>query len=196
LELRQCDLVAPINGTVSLRDVSIGDMASVGTRVFQITDLSHPKVIMYRPQREMMTLHVGQPLTVTSEAMPGAVIVGAVERIAPTVDMETGTVKVTAALIPGDLRIPAGILVKIKLVLDRHESALLIPKKALFHEGDFVYCYVVREDKAVRVEVFGGYETDEEIEAAEGTLLLADDVVVVVGADRLGDGDSVEIAAE
>jgi membrane fusion protein (multidrug efflux system) len=128
--------------------------------------------------------------------MPGAVIVGAVERIAPTVDMETGTVKVTAALIPGDLRIPAGILVKIKLVLDRHESALLIPKKALFHEGDFVYCYVVREDKAVRVEVFGGYETDEEIEAAEGTLLLADDVVVVVGADRLGDGDSVEIAAE
>lgn len=196
LELRQCDLITPIDGTISLRDVSIGDMASIGTRVFQITDLSHPKVIMYRPQREMMDLHVGQPLTATSEAIPGAKIVGAVERIAPTVDMETGTVKVTAALTPGDLRIPAGILVKLKLVLDRHDDALLVPKKALFHEGDFVYCYVVREGKAVRVEVFGGYETDDEVEAAEGTLLLANDIVVVVGADRLGDGDPVEIAAE
>ncbi len=196
LELRQCDLVTPIDGTVSLRDVSMGDMASVGTRVFQITDLSRPKVIMYRPQRELVDLRVGQPLTAKSEAMPGVVIVGSIERIAPTIDMETGTVKVTAALEPGAQAVPAGILVKLRLVLDRHENALLIPKKALFHEGDYVYCYVVREGKAVRVEVFRGYETDEAVEAAIGTALTAEDLVVIVGADRLGDGDTVEIAAE
>jgi membrane fusion protein (multidrug efflux system) len=196
LELRQCDLVTPIAGTISLRDVSLGDMAVVGTRAFQITDLSHPKVIMHRPQRELMDLKVGQKLTAVSEAMPGVVIKGTVERIAPTVDMETGTVKVTAALEPGERAVPAGILVKLELVLDRHEDALLIPKKALFHEGDYVYCYVIRDGKAVRVEVFGGYETDEDMEAGEGTLLFAEDMVVVVGADRLGDGDAVEIAAE
>ena len=196
LELRQCDLVTPIDGTVSLRDVSMGDMASVGTRVFQITDLSRPKVIMYRPQRELVDLRVGQPLTAKSEAMPGVVIVGSIERIAPTIDMETGTVKVTAALEPGAQAVPAGILVKLRLVLDRHENALLIPKKALFHEGDYVYCFVVREGKAVRVEVFRGYETDEAVEAAIGTALTAEDLVVIVGADRLGDGDTVEIAAE
>ncbi len=196
LELRQCDLVAPISGTISMRDVSIGDMAAVGTRAFQITDLSQPKVIMYRPQRELMDLHVAQPLTATSEAMPGAVISGAIERIAPTIDLDTGTVKVTAALTPGDLTVPAGILVKLRLVLDRREDALLIPKKALFHEGDFVYCFAVRDGEAVRVEVFQGYETDDEVEAGEGTELLVDDIVVVVGADRLGDGDAVEIAAE
>jgi len=196
LELRQCDLVAPIDGTVSLRDVSMGDMASVGTRVFQITDLSRPKVIMYRPQRELVDLRVGQKLTAKSEALPGVVITGSIERIAPTIDMETGTVKVTAALEPGAQAMPTGILVKLRLVIDCHENALLIPKKALFHEGDFVYCYVVREGKAVRVEVFRGYETDEAVEAAEGTALVAEDLVVIVGADRLGDGDTVEIAAE
>lgn len=196
LDLAQCELVAPIAGTISVRDISIGDMASVGTRVFQITDLSQPKVIMYRPQRELMDLKVGQRLTAKSEALPGVVVPGEIERVAPTIDLETGTVKVTAALEPGELRIPAGILVKLELVLDRHEDALLIPKKALFHEGDYVYCFVVREDKAVRVEIFGGYETDEEIEAGEGTELLASDMVVVVGADRLGDGDEVAIAEE
>jgi membrane fusion protein (multidrug efflux system) len=196
LDLAQCELVAPIAGTISIRDISIGDMASVGTRVFQITDLSHPKVIMYRPQRELMDLKVGQRLVAKSEAMPGIEVPGVIERVAPTIDLETGTVKVTAALEPGDLRIPAGILVKLELVLDRHEDALLIPKKALFHEGDYVYCFVVRDDKAVRVEIFGGYETDEDIEAGEGTELFADDMVVVVGADRLGDGDEVAIAEE
>lgn len=196
LDLKQCELVAPINGTISVRDISIGDMASVGSRVFQITDLSHPKVIMYRPQRELMDLKVGQRLVAKSEAMPGIAVPGMIERVAPTIDLETGTVKVTAALEPGELRIPAGILVKLELVLDRHEDALLIPKKALFHEGDYVYCFVVRDGKAVRVEIFGGYETDEEIEAGEGTELFAADMVVVVGADRLGDGDEVAITEE
>lgn len=196
LELAQCEIKAPIAGTVSSRDISLGDMAAVGTRVFQITDLSQPKVILYRPQRELQSLAVGQTLIATSEALAGSEVVGRIERIAPTVDQQTGTVKVTAALDPAGLRIPAGILVEIDLVLDRHEQVLLIPKEALFHEGDGVYCFAVRDGRAVRIEIFQGYENDDEVEAGEGTALLDEDIVVVVGADRLGEGDAVEIAEE
>ncbi|MHC4380939.1 MAG: efflux RND transporter periplasmic adaptor subunit [Planctomycetota bacterium] len=196
LELEQCTLTSPIAGTVSARDISLGDMAAVGTRVFEITDLSHPKVILYRPQRELTSLRVGQKLLATSDALPGVEVEGEIERIAPTVDINTGTVKVTASLDPKGQWIPTGILAKLVLVIDTHEGALLLPKKALVHEGDRVYCYAVRDGHAVQVPVVQGFENETMVEAAEGTGLTLEDQVVVVGADRINDGDPVEIADE
>lgn len=196
LDLKQCTLRTPIAGTVSVRDISLGDMASVGTRVFEITDLSKPKVILYRPQRELMDLKVGQRLVATSDALPGLQIPGYIERIAPTVDLTTGTVKVTAALDPTEVTVPPGILVKLTLVLDAHDDALLLPKEALMHEAGAVYCYVVKDGIAHRREVVQGFSNDDSVEAAEGTDIAEDDVVIVVGGDRIGDGDPVEIAEE
>ncbi|MDA0666761.1 MAG: efflux RND transporter periplasmic adaptor subunit [Planctomycetota bacterium] len=196
LDLAQCELISPISGTISVRDISLGDMATVGQRAFEITDQSRPKVVLYRPQRELNDLKVGQRLVATSDAFPGLSVGGYIERIAPTVDLATGTVKVTAALEPKGLIIPIGILAKLALVLDTHEDVLLIPKKALVHEGSLVYCYVVRDGKAVRVDVVEGFQNEDKVEAAAGTDLTIDDLVVVVGSDRISDGDPVEIADE
>jgi len=196
LELAQCNLISPISGTVSVRDISVGDMATVGARAFEITDQSKPKMVLFRPQRELVDLRVGQRLTAFSDAFPGIIVDGYIERIAPTVDLATGTVKVTAALEPKEQLIPVGILAKLVLVMERHENVLLIPKKALVHEGSQVFCYAVRDNLAVRVEVFEGYENEDMVEVAEGTDLTIDDLVVVVGADRIGDGDPVELADE
>lgn len=204
LALDRCTLRAPIAGTVTAREISVGDMAPT-TRAFQLTDLSAPKVIFYRPQREMKDLAVGQTLTVTSEALPGLEITGEIERIAPVVDQSTGTVKVIGALVPGDRVLPTGILVEIELVLDVHEDAILIPKKALLYEaGNVVYCFVVeldgeegaRSGVARKVQVIGGYESPTHLEVLAESGLQAGDLVVDVGADRLADGDRVELAEE
>jgi len=196
LALAQCVLRAPIAGTVTARDLSVGDMATVGVRAFQVVDLSRPKVVFYRPQRELPLLQVGQELVAESEALPAVVIRGQIERIAPMVDQATGTVKVVAALDAGETVLPPGVLVEIVLELDRHENALLVPKRALIFEGRMVSCFVVRDGIARRVAIEPGYEDGEVLEAVGATDLHAGDVVVVVGADRLADGDPVERAAE
>lgn len=197
VNLEQCTITAPIDGTISFRDISLGDMVAVGTRVFQITDLAAPKVILYRPQRELDALRVGQNLTVTAEAMPGTTIAGKIERIAPVVDQETGMVKVTCSLIPQTGRIiPTGILVRVRLVLEVHENALLMPKEALLFEGDDTFCFVTRDGKAHRVLLQLGFENDTVVEVSATDDLQPQDVVVVVGGDKLADGDAIEVAAE
>lgn len=195
-DLERCTLRSPIAGTVTGRELSVGDMAAVGQRAFQIADLSAPKLIFYRPQREISLLRVGQPLTATSEALPGCVVPGAIERVAPSVDAATGTVKVTAALRPEEGAVPLGILMRLVLVLERRPEALLVPKEALLYEGGTAYVFVVRDARAQRVDVVPGFEDPLHLEAAAGTGLAAGDEVVVVGADRLADGDPVEVAAE
>lgn len=204
LALDRCTLRAPIAGTVTAREISVGDMAPT-TRAFELTDMSAPKVVFYRPQREMVDLAVGQVLTATSEALPGIEISGHIERVAPIVDRSTGTVKVIGALDPGDRLLPTGILVEIKLVLDVHEDAILIPKKALLYEaGDVISCFVVDLDDEEgarggvvrKVQVFGGFENDTHLELLADSGLHAGELVVDVGADRLADGDRVELADE
>ncbi len=205
-ELRQTRILAPIDGTVAKREISLGDMAAPAAMAFQLVDETQPKAVFHRPQRELAVLHVGQRLTASCEALPGVELSGRIERIAPTVDTESGTVKVTAALETGQ-PIPIGVLVRLKLVLARHEDALLVPKKALLYEGGEAFCFVVREGLAHRVTINAGFEEPDCLEALppaaspepgdpEGSFLLPDDQVVLVGADRLADGDKVELAED
>lgn len=194
-ELR-CVLRTPIAGVVSARDLSVGDMAAVGQRAFQITDLARPKVLFYRPQRELSQLREGQPLTATSEALPGVVVRGRIERVSPVVDAATGTVKVTAALEPEGRVLPVGLLMRVEVVLERREGVLLVPKEALLYETENLAVFVARDGIARRLVLVPGLEDARHVEALDGSGLAEGDALIVVGADRLADGDPVEVAAE
>lgn len=195
-EAARCVLRSPIAGVVSARDLSVGDMAVVGQRAFQITDLARPKVLFYRPQRELSQLSGGLPLTATSEALPGVVVRGRIERVSPVVDAATGTVKVTAALEPEGRVLPVGLLMRVEVVLERREDALLVPKEALLYETESLAVFVAREGVARRLVLAPGLEDARHVEALAGSGLSEGDALIVVGADRLADGDPVEVAAE
>jgi membrane fusion protein (multidrug efflux system) len=193
VDLDRCTLYSPITGTVTARELSVGDLTMVGVRAFEVTDLANPRVIFYRPQSEIGKLKVGQKLTATSEAYPGLAIDGEIERVSPVVDSESGTVKVTATLSPSEgIPMPTGLLLRVRLVLDEHPQALLVPKRALIFEQDRILVYAIREGKAVEIEMAPGFENPEYLEHL-GEGLADDDVVVTVGQDRLEDGEEVEV---
>lgn len=196
LDVDRCILKAPIRGTIAARDISVGDQTTIGQRAFQIVDLEHPRVVFYRPQGEIGSLRVGQRMIATAEAYPDLEIEGTIERVAPTVDQESGTVKVTAILSPPEnLTLPTGLLVRLRVVLEQHPNAILVPKRALIYEEDAVVCFAIRDQRAVRVEVQPGFENPTHLEHL-GDGLQAGDLVATVGQDRLEDGEEVEVLDE
>jgi membrane fusion protein, multidrug efflux system len=193
LDLERCSLIAPIDGTVTLREISVGDQTVVGQRAFQVADLDHPRVIFYRPQSELGLLAVGQKLSAVSEAFPDRTIYGTIERIAPIVDAESGTIKVTAILeSTGEAPLPNGLLVRLRLVLESRPNAILIPKRALIFKQDRTYVFLVVDDVARQFELQTGLENPTHIQAMNSNF-GAEQMVVVVGQDHLEDGDKVEI---
>ena len=196
LEVDRCTLTAPIAGTVTARDISVGDMTQVGVRAFEVTDLENPRVIFYRPQSELSALRVGQRLTATTAAFGDQLIQGTIERIAPVVDQESGTVKVTALLTPSEgAPLPTGMLVRLRLVLNEHPDARLVPKLGLIYAEDRILAFIVREGKAVEIVIEPGFENPTHIEHLGGGLNVGD-AVVTIGQDRLEDGEAVEVLAE
>jgi len=196
LDLDRCSLLAPIGGTITARDISLGDQTVVGQRAFQVSDLARPRVIFYRPQGEIGKLKVGQRLVAKSEALPSEGIEGQIERIAPVVDAESGTVKVTAILKPSsELALPTGLLVRLRLVLDSHEDAILVPKRGVIYDEDRLLVFAVRDGKAVQIVLQPGFENPTHIEH-RGMELTGEDAIVTVGQDRLDDGEAVEVLPE
>lgn len=122
---------SPIAGTVSIREVRVGELANSGRRAFQVVDLSKLRVVVQLPERDLSRISVGQTAILTGAYDEEQQVAGAVGRISPVVDPTTGTVKVTVDVEPGQTVIRPGQYVKVQVEVDRHTDVLTIPRRAL-----------------------------------------------------------------
>ena len=153
-------LVSPINGTVAVRQLEYGEVAG-GQLAFQVVDLSKLRVVIRLPERDLTRLRVGQAATLTSVYDEEAAVSAHVERIAPTVDPTSGTVRVTVALDEpeaGVLR--PGQFVSVRVEVGRHDDVMTVPRTALFYEEGAPMVFRVRVEEPP--------EPEEDNEEGEG----------------------------
>ncbi|HCH61692.1 MAG: hypothetical protein CL927_17090 [Deltaproteobacteria bacterium] len=122
---------SPIAGTVSVREIRVGELANSGRRAFQVVDLSKLRVVVQLPERDLARISVGQTALLTGAYDDDLQVDGSISRISPVVDPTTGTVKVTVDVAPGQTIIRPGQYVKVRIEVDRHADVLTIPRRAL-----------------------------------------------------------------
>jgi len=83
LNLSYTTIVAPVNGVVGQRDVRVGAYVSPGTRLLAIVPLSQAYVVANFREVQLKHMKPGQPARVSVDAIPGVVLAGRVESIAP-----------------------------------------------------------------------------------------------------------------
>ncbi len=181
---------APFGGTVSLREIEVGENISVGKTVFAVVDLEQLEVEIHLPERNLADLAPGQAARINSE-FTDLVTDGEVLRIAPTVDAATGTVKVTVAVKQDTPVLRPGMFVNVAVITATLDAAILIPKRAVVYEDGEPVAYVIREEKAVRVRLGKGQEQGDEREVSSG--IDEGDPVIVMGQTALKDGALVSV---
>jgi RND family efflux transporter MFP subunit len=117
-----------------------------------------------------------------------------IERIAPSVDPATGTVKVTLT-VPDAGHLRPGAFARVDIVTDSHESALVVPRSALAAEGQRWFLYrLAAGDKVEKIQVDLGYEAQDRVEVVPRERpIAAGERVVVAGTGALEDGSVVEV---
>ncbi|HTF89858.1 MAG TPA: efflux RND transporter periplasmic adaptor subunit [Planctomycetota bacterium] len=220
LNLANMSLTAPFAGILSARSIKAGDTITGSTSAFTLTDPKNLRAIFYRPQRELALFTKKLPnsdaltskdndgarsaeieIFASAEALPGKRFRGTIERVAPTIDPQSGNFRITARLTgqaEGETAttLLPGMLVRLEIITERRPTALVIPKRALRREGDVNMVFVVRGDHAHRVAVSEGLADGESLEVVPlaGGELRAGELVVVVGNRDLEDGSEVSIA--
>ena len=190
-ELSYTEVRAPISGTVTRRQVSLGDFVTINQPLFELVDFDSLVARVFVPERDLVHLHERQEARLSAPSLGEAVYEGSIERIAPVVDPKTGTVKVTVAIADkGGLR--PGLYVDVALVVAAHEEALLIPKRALVYDQDQVFVYRMKgDDEVERLLLAPRLEDKLNVEPEAG--FAAGERVVVAGQAGLKDGAKVRV---
>ena len=191
-KLNKKEIRAPFAGWVAEQHVEVGEWVDPGGAVASLVDLSEIHVEVPVPERYVPALKVGEPADVTLDAFPNKTFPGRVRSLNPSGEAQARTFHVEVAVPNPDNLIFAGMLARATFSVGALHKALLVPKDALVLAGSNRAVFVVNDQKAHRLPVQIVAFHDDVIEV-EGDLQPGA-LVVVIGNERLRDGQSVEVA--
>jgi membrane fusion protein (multidrug efflux system) len=199
LELSRTMIRAPFSGVIVTRHLDVGTTVNDGTAVYDLADLVPLYADVNVPERHVIHLAAGQNVRLTADVQ-NLVVPAVIERIAPAVDSETGTVKVTLA-VSNSSKIRPGAFVRVDIVTATHDEALVVPRPALVAEGRRWLLFSLDEDDKVKqLEVKLGFEEGDRVEIVEvlepASALEPGTPIIVAGAPALSDGAFVRIVED
>jgi HlyD family secretion protein len=186
--LEDTKLIAPIGGTVTLLELTVGEQVSAGTTVVELNDLTVFVVEVNLDETDVAKVSVGQGAIVTLDAFPDEELAGKVTDIAPVANIQSGVVlyPVTVQLAPAEVPARVGMTANVEIVTASKADALIVPLRAIQSESGKSYIWRQSADGFEKVEVSLGVMTEVEVEITGG--LTAGDVVSVVASPDQGGG--------
>jgi membrane fusion protein (multidrug efflux system) len=189
--LAKMRIVAPFDGVVGIRNVSVGEYVKDGTELVNVEDIRTLKADFRLPERYLPQLKGGLPVELAADALPGAKYAGVVEAINPRVDASGRSLEVRARLDNTDGRLRPGMFARVRVLLGDRPNALMVPEEAVVPLGDDFFVYTVADGKAKRVRVKLGVRRDAQVELLEG--VSAGERVVTAGIRVQRDGQPVRV---
>lgn len=188
--LEKTQIHAPISGVVGLRKVSEGDYVEAGEDLVNLEEIQPLKVDFSIPERYLSNLEVGQRVQITADAFPSEEFTGEVYASNPLIDVNGRSIAVRARIDNSERRLRPGLFVRVRLELDRHENAIIIPEQALVPRDQDIFVYKVVDQTAQLTKVTPGQRKFGKVEILDG--LTESDIVVVAGQLKLQDGAKVQ----
>lgn len=195
-KLDQLTLRAPFPGTLGAHNIDEGAYLNTGQTIVRLDDTSQFEIEFRMPSQIAPLMKDGMPIHVRLPGKGDEVdSIGKLSFIDPVASTDSRSV-LLRALVPNTQRLlRPGLFVHVRLDLDAHDHALVVPVSAVLLELSGSYIFVV-DDKniAKRRLVQTGLDDDKMIEILSG--LKEGERVVTVGQFRLSDGDAVKIVPE
>ncbi|HWA98151.1 MAG TPA: efflux RND transporter periplasmic adaptor subunit [Pirellulales bacterium] len=178
---------------VADRMVSEGEMtqSSPSTELFKLVIDDPLKLKITVPERHIGELELGQTTAIAVDAYPGQMFEGKISRINPTVDSVNRTAQLEVQVANAEHRLRPGNFAKVSIVTRHAAQAAMVPEEALVSFAGVNKVFVVRDGRAVAVEVETGTRADHWLEVSGA--LDARDSVVTSGYTQLADGTPVRI---
>lgn len=192
--LDKMTLVAPFDGTLGLRKVSLGDYVNPGQDMVNIENIETLKVDFRVSEIYAVQLKVGQSINITLDAIPGATFDGEVYAIDPAHDPNGRAVILRARTVNKDGLLRSGMFARVTLILDAGKEGILVPETAIVPMGQEQFVFVLDGDKARLTKLKTGQRRGGLVEVVQG--LETKSIIVTEGALKLRDGMAVKANLE
>ncbi len=190
-QVSYAEVRSPMSGAISDRPVNVGEMASSGSSLFSIVDLSRVVARANVPVHEAALISLGRPATISSGPTQ---LTGKVTVVSPAVDPNTTTVQVwVEAPNPGE-RLKLGSTVQISIDAGEIPNATVIPASALLSSeaGGEKIMVAGPDGLAHDHPVKGGVRSGDGVQILSG--VNPGEQVITQGALGLDDKAKIEVA--
>lgn len=185
---RTLTIAAPTGGVVLEKNVTVGQRVMAGDVLYRVADLSSVWVDGEVYERDLAAIRLGQPVTVTVEALPGMTVEGRVVFIYPTLSADTRTARVRVALPNRAARLMPGMYATLRIESDAQGARLSVPRGAVLATGNRQFVFVRLPSGQLEPRtVTTGASSDDRVAILSG-VVLGD--TVVASATFLIDAES------
>ncbi|MBI5768499.1 MAG: efflux RND transporter periplasmic adaptor subunit [Verrucomicrobia bacterium] len=190
-------ITAPFAGVVTARNVDVGAFVPAATAsantgaaaIVTVMDTATVRVRVAVPEVEAARVKTGQPVVVTTDALPGKTFRGTVTRHASALDEGTRSLLVEADLPNADGTLRPGMYLSAKVGVELHTDTTLIPAAALVREKAAGFVFTLTDGKATKLPVKYGFIDGTNAEILDG--LPANARVIIPGKIALTPGQAV-----
>ena len=162
------------------------------TPLVTLVDIDTVKAVAAVDELKIRFVRIGQPVEVRLQAYPNEVFKARVTNISPVSNPSTRTIEVEVGIPNGNHRIKPGMFAEAEFVEGAH-SGWVLPIVSVVDRGGRKYVFTVADGRAAMTEVTTGQVAGDRIEIVSG--IDGTETIVTTGADRLDDGDRIEVVA-
>jgi len=189
-------VVAPFAGTVTARNVEVGQLVSPGANgarpLFVLAQSDTGRVMLSVPEAVAAQLRAGSDAEVAVASLGGAKFQGKVVRTSGAVDEATRTMLTEVDVPNPNARLLPGMYAQVKLAVHNVEPGLLLPANALVVRSAGPQAVVLRDGKAHFAKLELGRDLGPEVEVLSG--LDEGATVIVNPSDDVAEGTKVRVA--
>ena len=184
------ELRAPFSGVIGLKNVSEGSYVSPVQPIAWLQQIDPVKIDFSIPEKYASMIQTGDKIQFTS-SNSSENFTGVVYAVEPRIDHVTRTLQVRAISPNKSGKIIPGAFVKIELVLQEIQDAILIPTQAIVPvlKGKNVFIY--KNGKAETQKVETGIRNDSSVQVIKG--IEVGDTVITTGIMQLRPGMNAKI---
>jgi membrane fusion protein, multidrug efflux system len=191
-EFKPYEVVSEGKGVVSRVLLNPGASVNPATPIMAIVDIDSVKAVMAIDELKIRFVRVGLTVQLKMAAYPDEAFTARVTAISPVANPQTRAIDIEITVPNPGYRLKPGMYAEMEMVQSRH-NGLVLPIAAVVDRGGQKFVFSVAKDRASMVPVQTGAITGDEIEIVSG--LQESETVVASGADRLENGDRLNVQA-
>ena len=177
------EIRAPFGGVISARNVNLG--AYVGPTgkgsdlpLFTLQDQKNLRLAVSIPEVYTGYLKAGDEISFTVKSLPSQTFKAKVKRMSGALYLRLRSERIEMDVPNASKVLLPGMVAEVNIPLPANASTFIISKKALLDTSEGLFVLKVADNKAVKVAVKKGRETDDQVEVfgdlSEGDKLVAE----------------------
>jgi multidrug efflux pump subunit AcrA (membrane-fusion protein) len=193
-QLSYSEIRSPMDGVVTDRPLYPGEMATAGTAIVTVMDISSVIAKAHIPQADAALLKVGDKGTMSVPGLDEPVE-GTVTVVSPALDPNSTTVEIWMEAKNPKKQLKPGTSVQLSLTAKTIKDALVVPAAAVVSAADGSSAVMIAgsDGRAHQKSVKLGIRQDDEVQILEG--VTEADKVVASGAYGLPDNAKITVEA-